>query len=111
MLSQSVNQGDRAGTFSARAAREVELSEYAEDALLATMELRREAIDLVRAWLALPEVERDQFKRRIETASLRWRRHVIDERLRHLAAPTAPAAPEAPAAPKRTPTRRPSGKA
>lgn len=84
-------------------------SDHVDDAEVATMALRSEAVELIRAWLALPEVERDEFKRKIETAALRWRRHVIDERLKHLAAPSAPASLTRPAIPASGRRRRGGG--
>lgn len=46
------------------------------------VELPRDAIDLARSWLVLPENERNEFRRKIETAALRYRDHVSDERMR-----------------------------
>jgi transcriptional regulator with XRE-family HTH domain len=42
-------------------------------------DITREAFDLVRAWIALPETERDRVKRQVETLSLQWRRHSDDK--------------------------------
>jgi hypothetical protein len=75
---------------------------------VAGMELTRDAIALVRAWMALPENEREDFKRKIETASLRYRARVPDERLSHLAAPnSATARKQAERAKPRTKKRTP----
>lgn len=71
---------------------------------IATMEMRRNAAELVRAWMALPENERDDFKRQIEVASLRYRRKVPDRKVEHLAAPTAPSRSGKPLQKRRKPT-------
>lgn len=70
-------------------ARLVAPAEREDDMGDATMDMRREAAELLRAWYALPENERDDFKRRIEVASLRHRRKVPDRDVEHLAAPKA----------------------
>jgi hypothetical protein len=49
------------------------------------MELTKDALAVVRAWMALPENEREDFKQKIETASLRHRKSVPDEHLKHMA--------------------------
>lgn len=51
------------------------------------MELKRELRELFTAYMALPENERDDFKRQIEISSMRYRRRTRDEALAHLAAP------------------------
>lgn len=37
------------------------------------MDVLRDAFDLVRAWLTLPDNERQEFKRHIETRALQYR--------------------------------------
>lgn len=58
-----------------------------DDVGAATMDIRKQAQEIITAWMALPENEREDFKRQLETASLRYRRHVPDAHLAHLARP------------------------
>jgi transcriptional regulator with XRE-family HTH domain len=60
------------------------------------VELPREAIDLARSWLVLPENERNEFRRKIETAALRYRDHVPDARMRTWGNEHAPAGKKSP---------------
>jgi hypothetical protein len=46
------------------------------------VELPRDAIELARSWLVLPENERNDFRRKIETAALRYRDHIPDARMK-----------------------------
>lgn len=62
------------------------------------VELPREAIDLARSWLVLPENERNEFRRKIETAALRYRDHVPDARMRTWGKERAPTGKKPPKA-------------
>jgi hypothetical protein len=60
------------------------------------VELPRDAIDLARSWMVLPENERNEFRRKIETAALRYRDHVSDTRMQAWGKTTAAAGPKKP---------------
>lgn len=49
---------------------------------IAAVELPRDAIEVARAWMVLPENERNDFRRKIEMAALRYRDNVPDARLK-----------------------------
>jgi len=51
------------------------------------VEYTRAALDVARAFMALPENERDEFKRHIETAALRYRSRVSDQQMEGWRAP------------------------
>lgn len=50
------------------------------------VELTRAAIEVAKAWMDLPRNERDEFKRKIETAALRHSAAIPDNELEHLSA-------------------------
>lgn len=54
------------------------------------MEMTSDAIYVARAFMALPENKRDDFKRWIETVALEYRTPVPDHQLEHLRAPGEP---------------------
>lgn len=70
------------------------------------VELSKAALELIRAWNALPLNERMVIKRRVESAALRYLDPVPDEQLTDLAAPGTPTAEKA----KTPPDKPKSGK-
>lgn len=54
------------------------------------VELTRAAIEVAKAWMDLPRNERDEFKRKIETAALRHSAAIPDNELEHLSAAGKP---------------------
>lgn len=51
------------------------------------VELTKAAIEVAKAFMALPENMRDDYKRKIETEALKHRSRILDADLGHLAAP------------------------
>lgn len=60
-----------------------------------SMDHGRISADLLRAWWALPEKLRNQFKREIVAQALPWMDEVPDDKLHHLAAPGTDSAEKA----------------
>lgn len=79
--------------------------QLSDEAGVAMADIRREGLELLRAWQKLPENERDEFKRRVEVAAMKYSRRVNDERLDHLAAPGTKAASRAGKAARKAPAK------
>lgn len=74
------------------------------------VEITRAALEVAKAFMALPEFERDDFKQRIETLALQYRSRVLDHKMESWRAPRVAKPGAAPTATRKGRKKPPAGK-